>query len=142
MDTPTMLVDLARASYLLAAFLFILGIKRMSSPVTARKGIVQAGIGMVIATLATFAITGGHNLPLIVIGIAIGVVPTWLWGRKVAMTDMPQMVALFNGMGGGSAAAIGAGELLKFTSGAEAPPVATLALAVIDARLPLTTAVL
>ncbi len=135
MDTPTMLVDLARASYLLAAFLFILGIKRMSSPVTARKGIVQAGIGMVIATLATFAITGGHNLPLIVIGIAIGVVPTWLWGRKVAMTDMPQMVALFNGMGGGSAAAIGAGELLKFTSGAEAPPVATLALAVIGALI-------
>jgi NAD(P) transhydrogenase subunit beta len=107
----------------------------MSSPVTAKKGIVQAGIGMVIATLATFAITGGHNLPLIVIGIAIGVIPTWLWGKKVAMTDMPQMVALFNGMGGGSAAAIGAGELLKFTSGAETPPLATLALAVIGALI-------
>ena len=131
MDTQTMLVYVAKASYFLAAVLFILGIKRMSSPVTAKKGIVQAGIGMVIATLATFAITGGHNLPLIVIGIAIGVIPTWRWGRKVAMTDMPQMVALFNGMGGGSAAAIGAGELLKFTSGAETPPLATLALAVV-----------
>ena len=135
MDTQTMLVYLAKASYFLAAALFILGIKRMSSPVTARKGIVQAGIGMVIATLATFAITGGNNLVLIVLGIAIGVVPTWLWGKKVAMTDMPQMVALFNGMGGGSAAAIGAGELLKFTSGAETPPLATLALAVIGALI-------
>ncbi|HEX5124301.1 MAG TPA: NAD(P)(+) transhydrogenase (Re/Si-specific) subunit beta [Rhodanobacteraceae bacterium] len=135
MDTQTMLVLLAKASYFLAAVLFILGIKRMSSPVTARKGIVQAGIGMVIATLATFAITGGNNLVLIVLGIAIGVVPTWLWGKKVAMTDMPQMVALFNGMGGGSAAAIGAGELLKFTSGAETPPLATLALAVIGALI-------
>ena len=110
MDMQTLLVYFAKASYLLAAALFILGIKRMSSPVTARKGIVQAGIGMVIATLATFAITQGHNLGLIIAAIAIGVVPTWLWGRKVAMTDMPQMVALFNGMGGGSAAAIGAVE--------------------------------
>jgi NAD(P) transhydrogenase subunit beta len=136
MDTQTLLVYAARASYFLAAVLFILGIKRMSSPVTARKGIVQAGVGMVIATLATFAITGGHNLWLIVAGIAIGVVPTWLWGKKVAMTDMPQMVALFNGMGGGSAAAIGAGELLKFTQpGAPVPPLATLALAVVGALI-------
>jgi NAD(P) transhydrogenase subunit beta len=45
------------------------------------------------------------------------VIPTWFWGKKVAMTDMPQMVALFNGMGGGSAAAIGAGELLKYVPG-------------------------
>ena len=136
MTIENLLPDIAKASYFLAAVLFILGIKRMSSPVTARKGIVQAGIGMVIATLATFAITGGHNLWLIIAGIAIGVVPTWLWGRKVAMTDMPQMVALFNGMGGGSAAAIGAGELLKFTHpGAEAPPMATLALAVIGALI-------
>ena len=131
-----LLTLLAKASYFLAAVLFILGIKRMSSPVTARKGIVQAGIGMVIATLATFAITGGHNLWLIVAGIAIGVVPTWIWGKKVAMTDMPQMVALFNGMGGGSAAAIGAGELLKFTRpGVEAPALATLALAVVGALI-------
>jgi proton-translocating NAD(P)+ transhydrogenase subunit beta len=136
MDTEIMLGYLAKASYFLAAVLFILGIKRMSSPVTARKGIVQAGIGMVIATLATFAITGGQNVWLIIAGIAIGVLPTWMWGKKVAMTDMPQMVALFNGMGGGSAAAIGAGELLKFThAGAAAPPLATLSLAVIGALI-------
>ena len=136
MDIQIILNFIAKASYLLAAVLFILGIKRMSSPVTARRGIVQAGIGMVIATLATFAITGGHNLGLIVAGLALGVVPTWLWGKKVAMTDMPQMVALFNGMGGGSAAAIGAGVLLKFTQpGALTPPLATLALAVIGSLI-------
>jgi len=135
MDTQMLLDYAARASYLLAAALFILGIKRMASPVTARRGIVQAGIGMVVATLATFAITRGHNIGWIIAGIAIGVVPTWLWGRKVAMTDMPQMVALFNGMGGGSAAAIGAGELLKFGQAGVAPPMAVLVLAVVGALI-------
>ena len=114
MELHTLLAYGAKASYLLAALLFILGIKAMSSPVTARSGIKWAGVGMVIATLATFAITGGHNLGWILAALVIGIVPTWLWGKKVAMTDMPQMVALFNGMGGGSAAAIGAIELFKF----------------------------
>jgi NAD(P) transhydrogenase subunit beta len=136
MDLQQLLTWAAKASYFLAAVLFILGIKRMSSPVTARKGIVQAGIGMVIATLATFAITGMHNIGLIIAAIAVGVVPTWLWGKKVAMTDMPQMVALFNGMGGGSAAAIGAGELLKFSApGTVSMPVLTIGLAVLGALI-------
>jgi NAD(P) transhydrogenase subunit beta len=136
MAMQEMLIWLAKASYFLAAVLFILGIKRMASPVTARKGIVQAGIGMVIATLATFAITGGNNLLLILAGIAIGVIPTWLWGKKVAMTDMPQMVALFNGMGGGSAAAIGAGELLKMSDPAHGDhALVTVGLAVLGALI-------
>ena len=135
MDVPILLTLIAKASYLLAAALFILGIKRMSSPVTARKGIVQAGIGMLIATLATFAITRGHNLGWIVTAIALGVIPTWLWGKRVAMTDMPQMVALFNGMGGGSAAAIGAGELLKFSAAPILPSTSVLLLAVIGALI-------
>ncbi len=128
---------LAKASYFLAAVLFILGIKAMASPVTARRGIVHAGVGMVIATLATFLLTGTHNLPLVIAAIVIGVVPTWLWGKRVAMTDMPQMVALFNGMGGGSAAAIGAGELLKFAQvgGEVSPPFATVLLAVVGALI-------
>ncbi len=136
MDMHVLLVNAAKASYLLAALLFILGIKRMSSPVTARAGVKWAGVGMVIATLATFAITGAHNLGWIVAGIAIGVLPTWLWGKKVAMTDMPQMVALFNGMGGGSAAAIGAIELLKFSGETgTSHPLSTLALAVVGALI-------
>ena len=131
MDLHETLIWIAKASYFLAAVLFILGIKRMASPVTARKGIVQAGIGMVIATLATFAITGMHNIELILLGIAIGVIPTWLWGKKVAMTDMPQMVALFNGMGGGSAAAIGAMELVRWSATGQSSGLVPAVLAVV-----------
>lgn len=103
--------------YFAAIFLFIFGLKRMSSPVTARGGIVWAGVGMVVATLATFAYPGvldhGINVLLIVLGIAVGGGLAWVSGKKVEMTDMPQMIALYNGMGGGAAAAIAAVELYK-----------------------------
>jgi NAD(P) transhydrogenase subunit beta len=108
----TLTLILVKSSYFLAAVLFILGLKRMASPVTARRGIIQAGIGMVIATVATFFLPDMHNLGLMVSAIVIGTVLAWWSGKKVAMTDMPQMVALYNGMGGGSAAAIGAVALL------------------------------
>jgi NAD(P) transhydrogenase subunit beta len=108
---------LVRASYLLAALLFILGLQRMSSPVTARSGIQWAGIGMVIATVATFALPGMQNLLLILVAASIGTAIAWVSGKKVAITDMPQMVALYNGMGGGSAAGIGAVELIQFAAG-------------------------
>ncbi|QBB71615.1 NAD(P)(+) transhydrogenase (Re/Si-specific) subunit beta [Pseudolysobacter antarcticus] len=110
------------ASYFIAAGLFILGIKRMASPATARGGIVWAGIGMLVATLATFLLPEMHNLPLIFAAVVIGTAAAWYSGKKVAMTDMPQMVALYNGMGGGSAAAIGASKLLTFAAIASAVP--------------------
>ncbi len=103
--------NLIDASYLLTAFLFIMGLKRMSSPVTARSGILWAGAGMVIATLATFFYPGLTNYPLIIIAVLIGGIIAWVSGRRVAMTNMPQMIALYNGMGGGAAAAIAAVEL-------------------------------
>ncbi len=108
------------AAYILVAFLFIMGLKRMSSPVTARGGILWAGLGMLIATLVTFlapammpaaaqhAVT---NLALVIGAIAVGGTLAWWSGRRVAMTNMPQMIALDKGMGGGAAAAIGAGVL-------------------------------
>ncbi len=111
---------LIQASYFLAAVLFILGLKQMSSPVTARRGIQWAGAGMVLATLVTFM---SHELTdnpqamtnyiLIIVAIAIGGGYAWVSGKKVAMTDMPQMIAMYNGMGGGAAATIAAVELLK-----------------------------
>jgi H+-translocating NAD(P) transhydrogenase subunit beta len=104
---------LIQASYLLTAFLFIMGLKRMSSPVTARSGIVWAGAGMAVATLATFLYPGMSNYPLILAAIAIGAAIAWFSGRRVAMTDIPQMIALYNGMGGGAAAAIAAVELYR-----------------------------
>ena len=101
-----------QVSYYAAAFLFIMGLKRMSSPVTAASGIKWAGVGMVVATAITFAYPGLHNFVLMTTAIFIGGVLAWWTGKKVAMTDMPQMIALYNGMGGGSAAAISAVELL------------------------------
>ena len=106
-------VDLAiQVSYYAAAFLFIMGLKKMSSPKTAASGIKWAGVGMVVATLITFVYPGLHNYMLMTTAIFIGGILAWWTGKKVAMTDMPQMIALYNGMGGGSAAAISAVELL------------------------------
>jgi NAD(P) transhydrogenase subunit beta len=102
---------LIQASYFVAAALFILGLKRMSSPVTARSGIVWAGIGMVVATLITLLTPGMGNYALMTVAIAVGGIAAWVTGRRVAMTDMPQMIALYNGMGGGAAGAIAAVEL-------------------------------
>jgi len=121
-----------KACYLAAALLFILGIKRMASPVTARSGIQWAGVGMLLATFATFLTPGLHNLALILVAVSLGTAVAWISGKKVAMTDMPQMVALYNGLGGGSAAAIGFVELMKFSGGTEATPSqTTLVLAVV-----------
>ena len=100
-------------SYFLAAVLFILGLKHMSSPVTARGGIVWAGAGMVVATLVTFFWPGMHNYGWMILAIVIGGGAAWYTGKKVAMTDMPQMIAIYNGMGGGAAAAIAAVELMR-----------------------------
>ena len=118
--TPQLVID---ASYFAAAFLFIYGLKRMSSPVTARSGIVVAGVGMLVATLASFLYIFGvspdaqpqlvTNVALAATALVIGTGWAWWSGKRVAMTAMPQMVALYNGMGGGAAAAIAAVELLR-----------------------------
>jgi H+-translocating NAD(P) transhydrogenase subunit beta len=116
-----LVMTVINVAYFLAAILFIVGLKQMSSPTTARRGIVWAGIGMVLATVVTFAhpeLKGTVNYLLIILGIAIGGGLAWWSGRKVAMTDMPQMIALYNGMGGGAAAGIGAIYLLQAEPGA------------------------
>jgi NAD(P) transhydrogenase subunit beta len=132
-DFQSWLPTLIEASYFAAALLFILGLKRMGSPRTARAGIVQAGIGMVVATVATFFMPDMHNYVLILVAIALGGGVAWWTGQRVAMTDMPQMVALYNGMGGGSAAAIGAVELYKVASGSLVAGYTPVTLAVLGA---------
>jgi H+-translocating NAD(P) transhydrogenase subunit beta len=116
---PTLIIGLTN---LVAAFLFLFGLKRMSSPVTAPSGIRYAGIGMIAAVLASFLYIFNvapeaqpHlmvNVGLALAALAIGGAGAWLVGRKVAMTAMPQMVAIYNGMGGGAAGGIAAVELL------------------------------
>ncbi|HTG00720.1 MAG TPA: NAD(P)(+) transhydrogenase (Re/Si-specific) subunit beta [Nitrospirota bacterium] len=97
--------------YFIAAVLFITGLKSMSSPVSARRGIRWAGAGMVLAVLVTFNWPGAANFALILAALLLGGGASWWSGKIVKMTDMPQMVALYNGMGGGAAAAIAAVEL-------------------------------
>lgn len=99
--------------YFIVALLFILGLKGMSSPVTARRGIMWAGAGMVLAAAITLGKPGMTNYALMITALAIGGGLSWWSGAVVKMTDMPQMVALYNGMGGGAAAAIAAIELAR-----------------------------
>ena len=110
---------LIKTTYFIAVILFIVGLKRMSSPRTARGGVVWAGWGMVLATIVTFLYfwhePNWTNITLILVGIAVGGGIAWWSGKKVAITDMPQMIALYNGMGGGAAGAIAAVTLYKGT---------------------------
>lgn len=106
-------MDLIQAAYLLVAFLFIMGLKRMAHPTTAKSGIVWAGWAMLIAVLATFLWPGMGNFALLVVALLLGAGVAWWAAVRVAMTDMPQMVAIYNGMGGGAAATIAMVELLK-----------------------------
>jgi len=108
---------LIQISYFVTAVLFILGLKRMSSPVTARSGILWAGAGMLVATVFTLAYPGITNYPLIGLAILVGGSLAWWSGKVVAITNMPQMIALYNGMGGGAAAAIAAVELYRGDTG-------------------------
>jgi len=106
---------------LIAAFLLMFGLWRMASPVTAPSGILVAGVGMLAAVGASFlyvftvgAAAKAHlplNIGLAVAALLIGAGVAWWSGWKVAITAMPQAVALFNGMGGGAAGAIAAVEL-------------------------------
>ena len=111
-------------AFLLASVLFILGIKLLASPKTARRGNLIAGLGMVLALLAVLPQMhgphgGGVSLwkwLLIFVGILLGLVVGAAGAYKVKMTAMPQMVALFNGAGGGAAALVAAIEFAHLTS--------------------------
>ncbi|RDH82546.1 MAG: NAD(P) transhydrogenase subunit beta [endosymbiont of Galathealinum brachiosum] len=111
--------------YFVTAILFIMGLKKMSSPVTATGGIVWAGIAMVAASLVAFFEPGvfdhTSNVVLIVVAIAVGSGVAYTTAKRVQMTDMPQMIAIYNGMGGGAAAAIAAVELVKMAGNSDMP---------------------
>ena len=110
--------------YIATVIIFIIGLQRMSHPLTARSGIVWAGAAMLIATLVTFLTPELTSFALIAIAIVIGGGLGYIAAKRVAMTDMPQMVAIYNGMGGGAAAGIAAVHLLGTTT----PATSTLAV--------------
>lgn len=104
-------ISILEMSYILASVLFVLGLKKLSHPDTARNGNLWAAGGMFLAILFTILFhkkDGEHigNIPWILGALAIGTVTGWMAAKKVKMTAMPQMVSLFNGMGGACAALI------------------------------------
>jgi H+-translocating NAD(P) transhydrogenase subunit beta len=103
-------IDFINSAYLVASILFILGIRGLSHPRTARQGNITASIGMLIAVVATLLHPDVENYGLIAVGIAIGAVIGVVSARAVKMTAMPQMVALFNGVGGGAVAMVALSE--------------------------------
>jgi len=99
-------LDFINVLYILAFVLFIVGLRMLRGPRTAVRGNYIAGVGMAIAVVATLISPGVGDFLLIVIGIVIGTAVGIPSARAVKMTQMPQMVALFNGVGGGAIALI------------------------------------
>ena len=104
-------ITILELTYVIASVLFILGLKMLSHPLTARRGNTLAAFGMVFAIVATllFHRKDGEpikNIPLIITAIVIGIIIGWVIAKRVKMTAMPQLVSFFNGMGGAAAALI------------------------------------
>ena len=108
--------------YLVSAVLFIIGIKRLGSPATARQGNMISGVGMLIAILVTLVDRAVVSYGVIVAGMVVGTALGVWQAYAVKMTAMPQMVALLNGFGGGASMVVGAAEFYRaFESGAIIP---------------------
>jgi len=105
-------VNPVNVAYLVTGILFILGLRYLSSPRTARLGNRLAAVGMLVALVAVLT-QGIVQWWIVALGVVVGAAIGIYSGRVVKMTAMPQMVALFNGAGGGAAALVAAGELLK-----------------------------
>ena len=106
-------MDYSNISYVLASVLFILGIKKLSHPKTARNGNLLAALGMLVAIVSTLLAYEMIDYQMIIVGMIIGTIIGALFAQKVEMTQMPQMVAIFNGFGGSASALIAAAEFLK-----------------------------
>jgi NAD(P) transhydrogenase subunit beta len=113
--------SIIEATYLVAAVLLIIGLKRLSSPATARSGNRLAAVGVLLALLVTLLDKGVVSYGGIIIGVIIGGGLGIIAGRKVQMTAMPQMVGLLNGLGGGTAALVSLAEYMRLAR--DAPPV-------------------
>jgi len=130
-----MQAHILQISYLIASVTFILGLKFLGNPTTARKGNLIAAFGMGLAIFATIFLytdsVGNHlrNLPFIFAGLLLGTIVGWLAAKKVQMTAMPEMVSLFNGMGGACAMLISIIEFQHITQSSNqiAVPIGELA---------------
>jgi H+-translocating NAD(P) transhydrogenase subunit beta len=120
--------------YLVSAVLLILGLKRLSSPGTARQGNLMSGTGMLIAIVVTLFDRAILSYGVILAGMLVGAAIGLYMARAVQMTSMPQMVALLNGFGGAASLTVGSAEFLRFEMAGEVLPAAasvTIQLAVL-----------
>jgi NAD(P) transhydrogenase subunit beta len=118
-------------SYIVAVSFFFFGLKKLGSPATARQGNLWASVGMLIAIVATLLEREVLNYQMIGIAIIIGSVIGAIAAYKVEMTAMPQMVGLFNGLGGAASAMVAVGEFWRYLATADAPPLPTTVTAVL-----------
>jgi H+-translocating NAD(P) transhydrogenase subunit beta len=112
--------DAATALYIVAFSLFIIGVKQGTHPTTAKRGNLIAAGGMAVAVVTTLLLDGMGNWGLIVLGLGIGTAIGVIASIRVQMTEMPQMVALYNGVGGGAVALIAWSEI-RHGSGVDVP---------------------
>jgi NAD(P) transhydrogenase subunit beta len=103
--------EAATALYILAFSLFIIGLKKGTHPTTAKQGNLVAAAGMAVAVITTLLLDGMGNWGLIIVGLGVGSAIGFVASVRVQMTEMPQMVALYNGVGGGAVALIAWSEL-------------------------------
>ncbi|MBW4661941.1 MAG: NAD(P)(+) transhydrogenase (Re/Si-specific) subunit beta [Drouetiella hepatica Uher 2000/2452] len=108
-------------SYLVAAGLFIVGLKKLGSPASARQGNLVAAIGMLVAIVATLLNQGVLNYQMILVAILLGSAIGAVMAQRVEMTAMPQMVGLLNGFGGAASALVAIGEYWRYMQQAEIP---------------------
>ena len=112
--------NLILIAYIISAILFIIGIKRLGKVDTARQGNFLSAVGMFIAIVATLFMMDAIPLEWVITGIAIGAIIGAVSATKVAMTAMPEMVAIFNGFGGGASALVASAEFFKIHGGSAA----------------------
>ena len=124
--------------YVLASVLFIIGIKRLSHPKTARSGNIIASMGMLIAVLTTLITGASLSYELIAIGMIVGAIIGAFFAIRVEMTQMPQMVAIFNGFGGIASALVAAAEFFNPSETLHLFSLSTISLSVFVGTLTFT----
>jgi len=110
------LPDMIQIMYLIATAFFIRGIKLLNSPQTARRGNQLAATGMLIGLVVTLFDQGIVSFDFIIIGLVVGSLIGVILAKRVAMTAMPELVAVFNGFGGGASALVAMGEFFRIAS--------------------------
>lgn len=128
-----MIATWAQIGYLISAVCFIVALKALSSPKSARSGNLLGAAGAVLAVIITFAAYKPDHLVPILIALLIGTVAGVVGSRRVQMTHMPQLVALFNGVGGGAAALVALMELGEVQEGQTIASIATAFTIVVGA---------